>query len=262
MFQWLKEVFQVRRKVKACELRRAGEYTPQSLVRAAQRARYPREKMQEPKRQTAYCYTDGPMYYLGQQIVKAMQDAGYPAKILYCYRSPEHQARLYAKGRTVAGKIVTKAKPWQSAHNYMEAVDIIHPSKAWDVTEDYWEALASCVRIVAHKYDVSLEHGHYWRFRDSAHIELTDWRKQRDRLTERHYREFAEWQADQREQVRHGLPMLADYVRRPPDPAELWQRFYEVLPDVVKDQYRQGTAPKGMGAVHPDLQKWLQGRRK
>lgn len=182
------------------------------LTKAAKYAQHPREKMQEPKRQTRYTYNQGPMYYLGQQIVKAMQDAGYPAKILYCYRSPEHQHRLYQKGRSHGGKIVTNANAWQSPHQYSEAVDIIHPSKAWDVSETYWETLASVVRITEEKYGVQLTHGHYWKFRDSAHIELSDWKKVKNQYTDRR---------------NHG-----DY--NPPTKGELWLRFEEVLPAVAR----------------------------
>jgi peptidoglycan L-alanyl-D-glutamate endopeptidase CwlK len=40
------------------------------------------------------------------------------------YRSPEEQDRLYAQGRTTAGKIVTNAKAGQSFHQYKVAIDI------------------------------------------------------------------------------------------------------------------------------------------
>lgn len=186
--------------------------SPKELMKAARQAQHPREKMQEPKRQTRFNYTQGPMYYLGQQIVKAMQDAGYPAKILFCYRSPEDQHKLYQKGRSHKGPLVTNANAWQSAHQYSEAVDIIHPSKGWEVSEEYWETLASVVRIVEEKYNVDLTHGHYWKFRDSAHIELTDWKT-----------------------------IKAIYAYRseggqakPPTKAELWKRFIDVLPAVAR----------------------------
>lgn len=187
--------------------------SPQELIQAAINALFPHEKMQVPKRQSRFRHIDGPMYYIGQQIVKAMEDAGYPAKILYCHRSAAQQRQLYAKGRTAPGNIVTKAGPWDSAHQYYEAVDIIHPSKAWDVSEAYWETLASCTRIVAEKFGVELEHGHDWDFRDSAHIELKDWRKVRDR---------------------HQIVINSEGKERPPNHQELWNRFCEVLPDVAK----------------------------
>ena len=50
--------------------------------------------------------------------------------LIYCgRRTMEEQAELYAKGRTKGGKIVTKAKPGQSYHNYGLAFDWV-PLKA------------------------------------------------------------------------------------------------------------------------------------
>lgn len=147
-------------------------FTPQTLMAAARRARFRHEKMQTPKRQTRYTYVEGPMQFLGQQIVKSMEDAGYPAKVQECYRSPERQQRLLSLGEGV-----TKAGSFGSAHQYYEAVDIVHPSLFWNASSDYWEQLAVCVRIVADKYGVDLNHGHHWRMVDSAHIQLRDWRE-------------------------------------------------------------------------------------
>jgi len=187
------------------------------------------ESYQVEKRQTRYTYTDGPMYYLGQQIVKFMQDAGYPAKILYCYRSPEKQAELYAKGRTAPGRKVTNAQPWQSAHQFYEAVDIIHPKLAWAVSETYWDTLASCVEVVSDRFAVKLNHGHTWRFRDSAHIEMPDWRI----IQGIHRREWEK-----------GKPM------RPPNEFELFQRFKEVLPKVIKEWLKR---PGNSAPLNPEL---------
>lgn len=185
--------------------------SPRELFRAALAAVFPTEKMQVPKRQTAFCYVDGPMHYLGQQIVKRMQDAGHPAVIIECYRPPERQRELKAQGRSKAG-------PWESPHQYFEAVDIVHPSLGWGVSDAYWEALAACVRIVSEAYGVELVHGHYWRFRDSAHIEIRDWRLVRDR---------------------HRKRVLDGGEARRPSAAELCERFAEVLPAVSADQQRR-----------------------
>lgn len=145
--------------------------SPQALMEAARQTREGHESQQAEKTQTRFTYTEGPMLYIGQQIVKAMQDAGYPAKIVEYYRTPVRQAELLAKKPPV-----TKAGPFESAHQYMCAVDIVHPAKGWDVSEAYWDTLASCVRNVALKLGVGLDHGHHWRFRDSAHVQLEDWR--------------------------------------------------------------------------------------
>lgn len=157
--------------------------------------------MTQDKVLTRFEYKKGPMYFLGQKIVQQMQKAGYPSKIVYCYRSPEKQEHLYASGRTRPGRKVTNARAYQSAHQYSEAVDICHKHKGWDVSEAYWDQLAIAVRIVEEKYGVPLNHGHNWRFRDSAHIEVMAWK-------------------EVRAQIGH----------REPTPSELDARFQDLLP--------------------------------
>lgn len=166
------------------------------------------DRIQARKKQTRYTYTDGPMFYLGQQIVRKMQDAGHPAKIVECFRSFERQEELYERRPRV-----TNAPPGESAHQYYEAVDIVHETKGWDVGQEFWEALASAVRTVAEEHGVVLVHGHYWKFVDSAHIEMADWKRVRNR-----YREREDGGA------------LSPY--RPPTESELRRRFVEVLPKV------------------------------
>lgn len=144
--------------------------SPQALVAWFRNLFRTHESQQTAKKQTRYTYNEGPMFFLGQQIVRAMQDAGYPAHIFEHYREASRQELLYARGRS-------KARAWQSPHQYGEAVDIVHPDLFWEVSPEYWEALASCVRVVAAKFDVELNHGHHWKFTDSAHVELRDWRE-------------------------------------------------------------------------------------
>ncbi|CAD0186691.1 hypothetical protein RUESEDTHA_03601 [Ruegeria sp. THAF57] len=175
--------------------------SPQAMMQAARQAHQPHEKMQAPRRQTRYSYENGPMYYLGQQIVKAMQDAGYPAKISECYRSPERQSKLRKEG-------FSKARAYQSPHQYYEAVDIIHPSLGWNVSQEYWDTLATCARIVADRYGVEFDGGFKWGW-DLAHIELEDWRTFRAKVRSN---------------------VLMEGEARPPTKAELGERFQEVLP--------------------------------
>ena len=154
--------------------------SPQALCEAARNSVEGHESQQAEKTLNRYNYDQGPMYFLAQQIVRGMQDAGYPCKIVEFWRSPERQAELLAKKPAV-----TKAGPWQSAHQYYCAADLVHPAKGWGVTEIYWETLASVVRNVAEKFDVELDHGHYWRFRDSAHVQLEGWRGYKALIGER-----------------------------------------------------------------------------
>lgn len=180
-----------------------------SLRQAALRRKYDRERMQESKRQSRFTYRDGPMIFLAQQIVKAMQDAGYPATIFNSYRSPEQQNREYLEGDS-------KAKAWQSPHQFLEAVDIVHPGKFWNVSEDYWETLHACGKIVEERFGVDLVFGYDWGW-DKAHIELADWKS-----------------------VARDISEKTNGVMRPPTPKELWQRFEAVLPRVAK-QHRKSV---------------------
>lgn len=149
-----------------------GDYsTPQSIGDAARAYVYNRLRMQEPKRQFRMQKKLGPMYYLALQIVKKMEQNGYPSRIQEHFRSAERQLELYNKRPRV-----TKARPWQSPHQFGEAVDIVHKSLYWHAPKEYWEALATAVRVVAAEHSVDLTHGHHWKMVDSAHIELTDWR--------------------------------------------------------------------------------------
>lgn len=164
---------------------------------------YPREKMQDPIKKVNLNRSDGPMLFLGDVIVKKMEKAGYPSMIIDGYRSPEKQQKLFDKRPKV-----TYARPWQSAHQFFEAVCIVHKSKYWNASPEYWETLANVVRTVSREYNVDLTHGHYWRMVDSAHIELTSWRDV------------------QKRNKRNG-----GYHK--PTPEELRERFFEILPQHV-----------------------------
>jgi len=164
----------------------------------------PREKMQVGKRQTRYNYRSGPMMFLGQQIVKQMQDSGYPAFIHCCLRTAEDQRAAKDRGASKAG-------PFQSPHQYWEAVDIVHPKLFWNASSEYWQALADCSRLVANKFGVTLELGFDWGW-DSAHIELKDWRD-----------------------------FQLDVGQRHPTQEELDARFEAVLPEQWK-QFRKSKA--------------------
>jgi hypothetical protein len=157
--------------------------------------------------------SDGPMIWLGDQIVKRMEKAGWPSKVYYGYRSPELQTKLY--NRRVKGRRVTNAKAYESPHNFYEAVDIVHSTLYWNAPPEYWEALAQCVRVVEAEYNVELTHGHYWKtIVDSAHIELTNWRIVKARQSRKR----------------------GDYW--PPTKQELVDRFDEVIPAIWRSKHR------------------------
>jgi peptidoglycan L-alanyl-D-glutamate endopeptidase CwlK len=60
--------------------------------------------------------------------------------LIYCgRRTMEEQSALYQKGRTSKGKIVTKARPGESYHNYGLAFDWV-PLKRTTKNADLWVA--------------------------------------------------------------------------------------------------------------------------
>lgn len=58
-------------------------------------------------------------------LLAKAKTVGIDLKITFGYRTFEEQQALYDQGRTKPGKIVTKAKPGQSFHNYALAIDVV-----------------------------------------------------------------------------------------------------------------------------------------
>lgn len=190
----------------------------------------PRERGQQARKQTRYSYSNGPMYYLGQQIVRAMQDAGYPAHIWQCLRSAEKQQEYYLEG-------TSRARPFQSPHQYYEAVDILHPALMWKVGDDYWEALSACVEIVEEKFGVELVHG--WRDWgwDGAHIQLKDWKRFRLKVGMQHPN-----QRQLRERFEEVLPKVWARYRLSGEGSKTFRSTEDAD---LQDQVRQAERPDG-----------------
>ena len=84
------------------------------------------------------------------------------------YRSPERQQALYVQG-------FSKAQKGQSPHQWGCAVDIIHSSKGWDLTQKQWEVFGAIGKEVARKRGIKVVWGGDWTFYDPAHWELYRW---------------------------------------------------------------------------------------
>lgn len=84
------------------------------------------------------------------------------------WRSRERQAQLWAQGRTLAGPVVTMARPGESPHERGAAVDF----GLWpDGGDGHWGALVLCV------CSFGLRSGALFRgLRDFPHAELVGWR--------------------------------------------------------------------------------------
>lgn len=86
------------------------------------------------------------------------------------YRSHAEQTKLFAKGRTAPGKVVTNAKAGQSLHNYGLAVDIYVVEGQKIVSHTHPKAKRLVQLMKAQK----LEWGGDWvNFQDYPHFQLT-----------------------------------------------------------------------------------------
>lgn len=91
-----------------------------------------------------------------------------------CRRTMAEQQAIYQQGRTTPGKVVTKAPPGYSAHNYGLAADLA-PMKDgkiwWNAPDIIWQQMAD----VAVK--LGLDAGYYFKsFKDMPHVEDKSWK--------------------------------------------------------------------------------------
>ncbi|MHB1002028.1 MAG: M15 family metallopeptidase [Armatimonadota bacterium] len=99
---------------------------------------------------------------------KTLAEHGIKVIMTWGYRSIEAQNRLYAKGRTALGSIVTNAKGGYSWHNFGRAADyafIIDGKVTWNGPWDEFGRIAK---------QCGLEWGGAWkRFKDRPHVQYT-----------------------------------------------------------------------------------------
>lgn len=95
-----------------------------------------------------------------------------------------HAAGLQPIGAVEAGRVITKAQPGQSAHNFMPArafdVQLVKADGSIDWTEAAYRGFAAYVKAAAAKLGVAVSIGAYWtKFPDPPHTELADFRSQK-----------------------------------------------------------------------------------
>lgn len=74
----------------------------------------------------------------------------------------------------------SKAWAWESPHNYGLAVDIVHSTKAWDLTTKQWELLGHIGKEISVQAGINVTWGGDWKFYDPAHWELSEWKILKD----------------------------------------------------------------------------------
>jgi peptidoglycan LD-endopeptidase CwlK len=106
-----------------------------------------------------------------EELLEAWKAAGLDVIVTSTLRTNAEQAALYAQGRTTPGKVVTKAKPGTSWHNWglaLDAVPLLAGKPAWDVVrfKSVWALYGKVIRAQG------LSWGGDWKtFKDYPHVE-------------------------------------------------------------------------------------------
>jgi peptidoglycan L-alanyl-D-glutamate endopeptidase CwlK len=124
------------------------------------------------------------------EIIEALKGRAI-CRFAYTLRTPAEQDKLYAKGRTKPGKIVTNAKGGHSYHNYGLAVDIVllvdknkdgtFESASWETNVDFdGDSISDWMEIVRIFKEYGWEWGGDWKFSDKPHFQKTMGKSIRD----------------------------------------------------------------------------------
>jgi peptidoglycan LD-endopeptidase CwlK len=112
------------------------------------------------------------------KLIQQAADKGILVVITDGYRSAEDQDRLYEKGRTASGTIVTQAKGGQSFHNYGLAVDFALKNYSgdiiWDMNYDGnknskadWDEVVEMAKTLGFAWG-----GDWAEFKDYPHLQM------------------------------------------------------------------------------------------
>ncbi len=117
---------------------------------------------------------------IAKEHIKRAKLAGLNVAIFNGFRSFDEQNKLYAKGRTESGSVVTNARGGHSWHNYGLAYDLVFRvgnKWSWDTKHD-WKKLGKIGE------QLGLSWGGGWtKFKDYPHFEYTgQWRRPREAL--------------------------------------------------------------------------------
>jgi peptidoglycan LD-endopeptidase CwlK len=118
-------------------------------------------------------------------IEEAENELNIKLRITSALRTFAAQQELYNQGRTTPGKIVTKAKPGSSFHNYGLAVDLVR----LDGTKADWSYEMSNLLPYAKKYGIDWG-GSWKKFKDYPHFEKTFGYSHKQLLAKHNAKEF------------------------------------------------------------------------
>lgn len=107
---------------------------------------------------------------LAEKLLLKCKEDGINIIITETFRTMKRQQELYNQGRTTPGKIVTKAKPGNSIHNYGLAFDIVPVEKG----KALWKRYDLFKKVGKIGVALGLSWGGNWRsFKDYPHFEWT-----------------------------------------------------------------------------------------
>ncbi|AJD91925.1 hypothetical protein JMA_26080 [Jeotgalibacillus malaysiensis] len=106
------------------------------------------------------------------EVIRRAYSEGINVQISSGLRTNDEQNRLYAKGRTASGNIVTNARAGQSVHNYGLAVDYFLTNRTGDTAvwtvNDQWKRVAAIAKSMGFTWG-----GDWTSFPDASHLEYT-----------------------------------------------------------------------------------------
>lgn len=121
------------------------------------------------------------MRLLADEFLAGCKTAGLDILVTCTFRSHTEQAKLYAQGRTEPGRIVTNAKPGESAHNVtigpvpasmaLDFVPLIGGKPQWRNDHPAWLQAGEIAESVGLEWA-----GRWKRFREFPHVQLKGWR--------------------------------------------------------------------------------------
>lgn len=112
-----------------------------------------------------------------RKLVRRAFKLGIPLFAHTVIRGSADQNKAFREGKS-------KARAGESPHNFGAAVDIIHSTKAWGLTQRQWAILGHLGKEVAAQAGLAVTWGGDWKFYDPAHWELTNWREVRSRYSD------------------------------------------------------------------------------
>ncbi len=108
---------------------------------------------------------------LAQKFLAACAEAGHPVILTHTLRTMEEQAKDYAQGRSLPGKVITNAQAGQSPHNYGMAFDFAMAGPVAYPLDAPWEKLGQIGESLGMVWG-----GRWVHLKDLDHLERSDWK--------------------------------------------------------------------------------------